>query len=112
MQLPCLQRAAVPAVLTLSHPEVALSSPEWRCWQPAGTPSAVRGRQGRQCCPGLLHGSECGMGGSGEGVLSTCSEHQGHSSVQSVLHKDIVFFVLGGQLKGLFVLCIVLAAGF
>lgn len=37
------------------------------------------------------------MGGSGEGVLGTCSKHQGHSSVQSVQHKDIVFFVLEGQ---------------
>lgn len=55
------------------------------------------------------------MGGSGEGVLGTCSEHQGHSSVQSGLHKEVVFFVLEGavgQLKELFVLCIVLAAGF
>lgn len=129
---PCLQRAAVPAVpavLTVSHPEMALSTPEREVLTPSRHPPPLPvGRQGGLCWTGQLGVplcSECGMGGSCVGVdraagqapelLGICSKHQGHSSVQLVcaVPKDILFVLEGavGQLKGS-VLCLVLTVGF
>lgn len=68
---PCLQRAAVPAVLTVSCPEMALSTPVLEVLTPSRHPPLSVTRQDGLCCAGQLGVppcSECRMGSSGEGV--------------------------------------------